>query len=222
LTGGRELARLAAEAAGAPTPGAALRKLRALRQAVDEFERAQVARALTEGASFASVGRDLGLSRQAIHRRYRDLATPANSEPPALLPTPDVRLALRCARDEAAALGAPIGSEHVLLGLLRATRLRALDDAGVTLAKARAQVEAMSPRSPFFRHVHGQDDLRAVLAGPAREAHAHGSQTISPEHLLLGVLRDPDSGASRTLRALGANPGAMCAELDALAEPWLS
>jgi transposase-like protein len=220
LSTGRELARLAAEAASAPTPGAALRKVRVLRHALEEFERAQVARALTDGASFAAVGRDLGLSRQAVHRRYRDLG-PATEDSPALLPTPEVRLALRCARDEAAALGVPVGGEHVLLGLLRATRLPPLDQAGVTLHKARAQVEAMSPRSPFFRGA-AQSDLRTLLSGPARVALAHGSPTIAPEHLLLGVLREPDSGAARTLRALGADPDAVCNELDALVEPWLS
>jgi ATP-dependent Clp protease ATP-binding subunit ClpA len=133
-----------------------------------------------------------------------------------------VRLALRCACEEATALGMPVGGEHVLLGLLRASRLRPLDDAGVTLAKARAQVEAMSPQSPFFRVAPEQSNLRTVLAGPAREAFNHGSRTIAPEHLLLGVLREPDSAAARTLRALGADPGAMCAQLDALAEPWLA
>jgi hypothetical protein len=221
LTGGPDLARLAAEAASAPTPGSALRKLKELRQALEEFERAQVTRALTEGASFASVGRDLGLSRQAVHRRYRDLA-PSTEESSALLPTPEVRLALRCAREEATALGMPVGGEHVLLGLLRAARLRPLADAGVTLVKARAQVEAMSPSSPLFRYEAVQGDLRAVLAGPAREAHNHGSSTIAPEHLLLGILREPDSAAARTLRALGADPGAVCAQLDALAEPSLA
>ena len=70
---GEQLVRLATEAAAAPSSSAALRRVRALRQALDEFEKAHVAHALSEGASYAAVGRDLGLSRQAIHRRFREL-----------------------------------------------------------------------------------------------------------------------------------------------------
>jgi transposase-like protein len=222
LTGGRNLARLAAEAAASPTSGAALRKLTALRRELEEFERAQVARALGEGASFASIARHLGLSRQAVHRRYRDLAPPSE-DMPALLPTPEVRLVLRYGREEAAMMGAALlGGEHVLLGLLRAARLRPLEDAGVTFRKVRAQVEAMSPHSPLFRHIDAHTDVRAMLAGPAAEALAHGSRTIEAEHVLLAILRDPDSGAARTLRAIGVDPRAICAEVEALVEPWLA
>src|SRR3954454_15843638 len=85
--GGERLARLATEAAGASSPGAALRRVRALRRELDDFEREQVARALADGASFAAVGRDLGLSRQAVHRRFRGVAgggagAPAPPPPP--------------------------------------------------------------------------------------------------------------------------------------------
>jgi transposase-like protein len=215
------LARLAAEAASAPTPSAALSKLSALRQELEEFERAQVARALQEGASFASIGRDLGLSRQAVHRRYRELA-PAIHEPPVMLPSPEVRLALRYAREEAAAVGASaLGGEHVLLGLLRAVTLRPLDDAGVTLTKVRAQVAATSTRSRAFGHAgHVALDLRTLLAGPTVQALRRGSRTIGAEDLLLGILRAPGSRAPRTLRAIGADPDAICDQLDALAERW--
>jgi transcriptional regulator with GAF, ATPase, and Fis domain len=71
---GERLARLAAEAAGAPTPGAALRKVSELRRELEAFERRQVAQALADGATFAAVARDLGLTRQAVHHRFRDLA----------------------------------------------------------------------------------------------------------------------------------------------------
>jgi ATP-dependent Clp protease ATP-binding subunit ClpC len=134
-----------------------------------------------------------------------------------------VRLALRYAREEASMLGAPLlGDEHVLLGLLRATHLRPLEEAGATPAKVRAQVDAMSPGSPLFRQIVCHTDMRAVLAGPAAEALAHGSRTIEAEHVLLGLLREQDSPAARTLRAIGVDPRALCAEVEALVEPWLA
>src|SRR4051794_34697937 len=80
LRAGQRMARLAGEAAEAATPGEALRTVNALRRQLDQFERLQVARALAEGASFAMVARDLGVTRQAVHRRFRDLAGEAPPE----------------------------------------------------------------------------------------------------------------------------------------------
>ena len=55
-----------------PDPHAALQRIAALRQSLDDVERANVARAIDAGASLAAVGRDLGISRQAVHRRHGD------------------------------------------------------------------------------------------------------------------------------------------------------
>src|SRR5688572_2346017 len=148
---GQRLAELATEAADAPTPRAALRRLGELQSELDAFERRQVARALADGASFAAIARDLGLTRQAVHRRFRDLATGDR----ALLAAPDVRRILRYASEEATSLGADeVRGEHVLLAVLRASRHPAsalLQDAGATLERARAQIEGASPRAKLFR-----------------------------------------------------------------------
>ena len=64
-----------------PTRG--LANLTELRRELDELERVYVARALQSGSSFATVARPLGISRQAAHRRFRDLAVP----PPARRPS---------------------------------------------------------------------------------------------------------------------------------------
>jgi len=203
---GERLARLAAEAAGSPTPGAALRKLAELREELEAFERRQVAHALAEGASFAAIARELGLTRQAVHRRFRDLA---GTQPP-LLTAPDVRRIMRYAREEGAALGADeLGSEHVLLAVLRAGDLPVaalLEGAGASLERARAQVEAATPHRKLFQRGPDAGGLRALLAAPAREARARGSRHIEVEHLLLGMLEDRAGGAWRTLRALGVDP----------------
>jgi ATP-dependent Clp protease ATP-binding subunit ClpA len=203
---GERLSRLAAEAAGAPTPGAALRKLSELRVELEAFERRQVAHALAEGATFAAIARDLGLTRQAVHRRFRELAS---TQPP-LLTAPDVRRIMRYAREEAAALGADeLGGEHVLLAVLRAGDLPAaalLEGAGASLDRARTQVEAATtPRRKLFQRSPDAGDLRSLLAAPAREARARGSRRIEVEDVLLGALADFDGGASRTLRALGVD-----------------
>jgi hypothetical protein len=210
------IVRLATEAAGAPTPGAALRTLRQLRRELDEFERRQVSRALSDGATFASIARDVGLSRQAVHRRFRDLA--GREEEP-LRATSDVRLVLRFAREEADALSAgAVGGVHILLAVLRAADVPAaavLRDAGATLERARSQVEAASARAPLFRREPETSDLRALLEAPVREAVIGGGRRIEVEHLLLGTIDDEGGDAARTLRALGVDIAAVRAGLQA-------
>jgi ATP-dependent Clp protease ATP-binding subunit ClpA len=215
---GRRVARLAAEAADAPTPLETLRRVTELRRELDAFERQQVARALADGATFARIARDLGVSRQAAHRRFRDLA---GAQVP-LQTTSDARLVLRYARDEAAALGARTAAgEHIVLATLRAAELPAaalLRSAGATLERARTQVEAASPRAPLFRRRLGTGDLHRLLAPAAREARERGGRRIEVEHLLLGTLNDDAGGAVRTLRALGADIEAIRRGLTALLE----
>lgn len=206
---GKRLALLAIEAAGASSPRAALRLLADLRREIDEFERRQVARALAEGASYAAVARDLGLSRQAVHRRFRDVG---DEELP-LLMAPDARRVLRLARQEAAAMGsAEPGGEHLLLAALRSPAADLLEAADVTADRARSQVTgAAAPGGLFAPESTG--DQRALLAPAADAARARGARRIEVEDVLFAALEDPEGGAARTLRALGVDPSEVRAAL---------
>src|SRR5215217_7933605 len=102
---GQRICRLAEEAANATQPRDALRLLCELRQELEDFERRQAARALGAGDSFGAIARALGISRQAAHRRFRDLASGANGDGNGTeRPTPEARLAAEYAREESAAL----------------------------------------------------------------------------------------------------------------------
>ncbi|MEA2296849.1 MAG: ATP-dependent Clp protease ATP-binding subunit ClpC [Solirubrobacteraceae bacterium] len=201
--------------AEASTAADALRKVKALRRELDVFEREQVARALAQGGNFSTIARDLGVTRQAVHRRFRSLA--AGEEP--LHTSADARRVLQLAREEAAALAAPaLNGSHIVLAILRAADLPAasvLRRAGATLDRARTQVEAATPREPLFRRTAtaGGDELRRLLAAAANSARARGEHQIEVEHLLLGFLEDDNGDASRTIRALGMNREAVAAEL---------
>ncbi|NPV76655.1 MAG: hypothetical protein HPY59_09820 [Anaerolineae bacterium] len=46
-------------------------------------------------------------------------------------------------------------------------------------------------------------DARVIMLLAAQIAKENGSATITPEHILLGLLRNPESGAMQTLRILG-------------------
>jgi hypothetical protein len=223
---------LVEEASRAPDPCASLRALTTLRREVDELERRQVARALAGGRSFADVAHALGVSRQAAHRRYRHLAgtvpppepasaqaAPAEAPTRVAIPAP-VRLAFALAREEARALGAAkVGTEHLLLGILRAEDggpAAVLRELGVTLDVARQCAEPTA-----VEHQIVEDDLpparregisryaRSVFEQVLREAVARGEPTVDLDDLLLAALRDGDGGAARTIQALGVDPGAV-------------
>jgi hypothetical protein len=197
----------------ADEPEVALHALSALRRELDAFERVQAWRALDGGSSYGSVARALGISRQAAHRRYRDLAAatepPAGAEAPARLRVaPEARAAVQLAGEEAAALGAPrMGSEHLLLGILRAgdpIAAGALRAAGVTVENARMAA------SPTLTGEDAPEEkitayARRVFTEALRAAAADPSHMIGVADLLRSALRDETGGACRTLVALGVD-----------------
>src|SRR5829696_9239254 len=104
-------------------PMPALEALTELRHDLDLLERAQVARALQEGETFTSIAKPLAISRQAAHRRYRDLVAASSARAVARLSV-DGRAALIRAREEAARYGsADIESEHLLLAVAQLSPL---------------------------------------------------------------------------------------------------
>jgi ATP-dependent Clp protease ATP-binding subunit ClpC len=104
-----------------------------------------------------------------------------------------------------------IGTEHLLLGLLREEEglaARVLEELGVTLAAVRSQVErivglgdevATTGQIPFTPRA------KKVLELGLREAVAHKHDYIGTEHILLGVVREGEGVAVRILRELGAD-----------------
>jgi hypothetical protein len=227
LTGQSERIReLVEHALRAAEPAMALRALTALREELVAFERLQVARALDAGETFAGVAKAMDISRQAAHRRYRDLAGVSMPDPRTeqgvrrgrIIVTSEARTAVNLAREEAAALGsAVVGSEHLLLGILRSPDARVtkvLHSAGVTLEAARrcvqptlihvtATVAAPQPE-PGARGISAY--ARAVFEQSLREAVARGDGYIGVDHLLLATLGDPHGGAALTLDACGIDP----------------
>jgi transposase-like protein len=207
----------------AAQPAAALRATSALREELDAFERLQVARALDAGQSFGDVARALGISRQAAHRRYRDLAgiTLPEGEEAAerrVVVTSEARTAVDLAREEALAMGAPaVGSEHLLLGIIRCRArgiVELLESGGVTLAEARRCAQptlAVEGAGVGRRGVSPY--ASSVFDGALRVAVERGDAFVGAEHLLLASLEDPSGGAWRTLSELGLDPESVRAAL---------
>jgi ATP-dependent Clp protease ATP-binding subunit ClpC len=104
-----------------------------------------------------------------------------------------------------------IGSEHILLGLIRehdGIAAKALDASGVGYTVARAKVEEItgigddsSPGAPPFTR-----RAKNVLERALREALQFGHTYIGTEHLLLGIVRVGEGGAITVLLDLGVDP----------------
>jgi ATP-dependent Clp protease ATP-binding subunit ClpC len=120
--------------------------------------------------------------------------------------TEGARKAIEYARDEAARLKHDyIGTEHLLLGLLRLGEGRAveiLNNIGIDQSELRQAVEDVVQPSGGTMAI-GQLPLTArakkLLEVSAQEARALRSKDIDTEHLLLAMLRDEEGVAAQVL-----------------------
>ena len=132
--------------------------------------------------------------------------------------TPPAIRVVQYAKEEARRFrGNTVGTEHVLLGLIReqdGVAARVLDRLGVSLGRAqneiRRQMEAMDLRAPGQGSRSWSAGARRVLELALDEARELNPKLglpnfVDTEHLLLGLVREADSTAVRVLRALGVD-----------------
>ncbi len=129
---------------------------------------------------------------------------------------------LRLAQEAAAERGhGHVGSEHILLGLARegeGAAAQALASFGVTPERildlvienaGRGSAAALIPQGLTPR-------TRRIIELAMAEAMRRGRGWIGTEHLLMGILREPDCFASRILALAHAEPGRLYPALEAL------
>jgi ATP-dependent Clp protease ATP-binding subunit ClpC len=115
------------------------------------------------------------------------------------------------AQDEARMLGHDsIGTEHILLGLIReggGVAARALESLGISQGAVRQQVEEITGRGQHAPS--GQIPFTApakkVLELSLREALQLGHNSIGTEHILLGLIGEGEGVAAQVLARLGAD-----------------
>src|SRR5918997_3288448 len=123
------------------------------------------------------------------------------------------------AQDEAARLRHDyIGTEHLLLGLIReeeGVAALSLDAWGVTLDGVRERVGRLVGygEEPPGQQVPFKPLSKRVLEAALEEALGLGHDHIGTEHLLLGLLREPEGVAVTVLSDLGVNPEAVRREV---------
>ncbi len=126
--------------------------------------------------------------------------------------TERARRVLSLAQEEASALNHRyIGTEHILLGLIRegeGTAARVLAEMGVNVEKVREAIELLVGRperaSSHERELTAQ--AKKALEYAMEEARRLSHSYIGTEHLLLGILRGQDNVATSILDNVGANP----------------
>ncbi|MFT4186224.1 MAG: ATP-dependent Clp protease ATP-binding subunit [Micrococcaceae bacterium] len=125
--------------------------------------------------------------------------------------TDRARRCLVLAKEEARLLNHNyIGTEHMLLGVIHEGEgigAKALKELGITLEKVREEVnDAIGPSDVVPQeHIPFTPRAKKVLESSMREALQLGDNHIGTEHLLLGLIREPEVMASQILVKLGAD-----------------
>ena len=97
------------------------------------------------------------------------------------------------AREEAIALGHTyLGSEHILLSLIREDDIRSLilSRFGLTPEKVRKAIMGQITRGSHSGEILIAPDAKRVLEFAVEEARILHHQFVGPEHLLIGVVRE--------------------------------
>jgi hypothetical protein len=223
----RKLSATAQQALGRE-PGTALAAIRRLRTELDDLEEAQVANALSQGWTWARIGRALGVTRQAAHRKYsRCSPVPLARSGPVL--AGNLKVAIVVARTEAAARGdVLVGTEHLLLGLLQPGEggaAAALRSAGAGLRALRAALDLLAPTDLCEvkpSQISMTSRASSALERAALMALREGSERLTEEHLLRALLQSTGCGALAALSATGVSADRVETALNAATRPALA
>ena len=103
-----------------------------------------------------------------------------------------------------------IGTEHILLGILRegeGIAARVLKSKGIDLAAVRNQVEAIigKGQQKVAQVIGYTPRTKTILELSVDEARSLGQNYIGTEHLLLALIREGEGVAAQILMAMGLN-----------------
>lgn len=125
--------------------------------------------------------------------------------------TKRARQALTMAQEEAELLYHPyIGTEHLLLGLIREENgmaARVLRDMGITLSHVREAIGRTIGRGsePVRGKIPLSPSTKRVIELAVDEARRLGHYYVGTEHLLLGLVREPEGVAASILESMGVD-----------------
>jgi ATP-dependent Clp protease ATP-binding subunit ClpC len=175
----------------------------------------------TEGVAARALV-SLGVKLDTVRHEVEEIIGQGDSSPSGHIPfTPRAKKVLELSLREAMQLGHNyIGTEHILLGLVRegeGVACQVLVKLGASLPKVRARVvrlldedggEATAAPVPRL-----SSELMAVLDEARRAAEATGAPEVVPIHLFLAAVEHPDGAAGRMLRVVGVDPEELRAQV---------
>ena len=134
--------------------------------------------------------------------------------------TEKAKISINEAHDSAAQMGHNyIGSEHLLLGLIRegsGVAARALENAGVTEALAEEKIEELigsgEPLS-LDKELPLTPRTKRILEISAIEARRLGHNYVGTEHILMAIIRDGDGVAAKILNLMGVSLATFYADI---------
>jgi ATP-dependent Clp protease ATP-binding subunit ClpC len=157
----------------------------------------------------------LNIRLDAVRREVEQIIGQGGSPPSEQIPfTPRAKKVLELSLREAIQLGHNyIGTEHILLGLLRegeGVACQVLVKLGANLPTVRARVLQLVAKRPG-KGASGalltlSPELAAVVDEARRAAEANGESEVTPIYLFLAAVEDPDGAAGRMLRSVGVDP----------------
>lgn len=114
-----------------------------------------------------------------------------------------------------------IGTEHLLLGLLRegeGIAARVLNNLGVEIDRVRSTIESVLGRNEriIIQQIIPTSRVKKVIEISFEEARRMGNNYVGTEHLLLGLLIEGEGIAAHVLDDLGANLEKVRGEIDHL------
>jgi Clp amino terminal domain, pathogenicity island component len=156
-----------------------------------------------KGRSWSEISAELGVSKQAAHKRF------SLAGPPLERFTPRARSAVRAATEAAQSLGhAYVGTEHLLLGLFEPAggiAAQILDETAITRARVQEQILLGEPRTSSIVADPPLTPLAAAsIERTAAEALSLGHNYVGTEHLLLALFGDAEGLAASILAGAGA------------------
>ncbi len=105
-----------------------------------------------------------------------------------------------------------IGTEHVLIGLLRVEggiAKQVLDQLGLdeaAMLEAMTQLSPVTPEYAYTVQMELRDDTKKMLEQAVAITRRHGETYVATEHMLLGMVQVPDARAVQVLTRLGVTP----------------
>jgi hypothetical protein len=168
--------------------------------------------ARTEGASWTDIGANMGVTKQAVQKRFvpresEELDFPEGGRLSRF--TPRARHTVHEAKKRAAAIGnTHVTNTHLLLGLVSepdGLAAKAIESIGVSLdtIATTATATLSSGRRRAARTVKFSGEAKKTLELSLREALRLEHNYIGTEHLLLGLLRNSGDPAVGLLEGLG-------------------